>query len=118
MNKCIFTGRLTAAPELRTTTSGKSVTEFSIAVDRYKNGEKDADFIRCTAWDKQADNLCKYCNQGDKIGVVGSLRVEKYQDVRGNNKFRTFISVSEIEFLSTKRDHDNGQIPDDDLPFS
>lgn len=123
MNKVFLIGRLTAAPELRTTTNGKSVSEFTIAVDRYKNGEKDADFIRCTAWDKQADNLTRYQRQGDKIAVIGSLRVEKYEDVRGNKKYKTYVQVSEIEFLSTKaaRDHENGQIPDeannDDLPF-
>ena len=123
MNKVILIGRLTATPELRTTASGKSVSEFTIAVDRYKNGEKDADFIRCTAWDKQAYNLTRYQRQGDKIAVIGSLRVEKYEDVRGNKKYKTYVQVSEIEFLSTKaaRDHENGQIPDeannDDMPF-
>ena len=119
----MLTGRLTAAPELRTTTNGKSVSEFTIAVDRIVKGEKQADFIRCTAWDKQADILCRYCNQGDKIAVIGSLRLEKYEDVRHNKKYKTYVLVSEIEFLSTKaaKDNDNERFPDeannDDLPF-
>ena len=122
MNKVILTGRLTAAPELRTTRSGKSVSEFSLAVDRIVNGEKQVDFIRCTAWDKQAELLCKYCGQGHKIAVVGALRVEKYTDAKGNERYKTYVLVSEIEFLQCRtpnREHENGQIPevDDDLPF-
>ena len=123
MNKCILTGRLTAAPDLKTTNSGKSVTEFTIAVDRYTDGEKQADFIRCTAWNKQAENLCKYKQKGDLIGISGSLRHEKYKDKDGNDRYKDYVLVSEVEFLGSKataRDPDNGQIPDeadDDFPF-
>lgn len=119
MNKVILTGHLTAAPDLKTTNSGKSVTDFTIAVDRFVNGEKQADFIRCTVWGKQAENLCKYKKQGDKIGVVGVLRVEKYTDVRGNGKFKTYVSVDEIEYLSSKPASDavDDIAEDDDLPF-
>ena len=51
-NLVVLTGRLTAEPELKTTTSGTSVTSFSIAVDRrYKQGEeKQTDFINIVTW--------------------------------------------------------------------
>lgn len=126
MNKIILTGRLTAAPDLRTTTTGKSVTEFTLAVDRFTDGEKQADFVRCTAWNKQAENLCRYQAKGDKIAVFGALRVEKYKDNNGNDRYKNYVLVTEIEFLGSKatRDPVNGQTPDettndidDDLPF-
>lgn len=119
MNKVILTGRLTAAPDLKTTNSGKSVTDFTIAVDRFVSGEKQADFIRCTAWGKQAENLCKFKKQGDKIAVDGVLRVENYTDVRGNGKFKTYVSVNEIEYLTSKPADvpDDQVVDDDDLPF-
>lgn len=131
MNKIEIIGRLTATPELKTTASGKSVTEFTIAVDRFADGEKQADFIRCTAWNKQADIICRYKQQGDLMAVCGSLRVEKYKDRNGNDKYKTYVLVSEVEFFGSRqtvpadaaapvRDQTNGQIPDaadDDFPF-
>lgn len=136
MNKVILTGRLTAAPDLRTTTTGKSVTEFTLAVDRFTDGEKQADFIRCVAWNKQAENLCRYQTKGDKIAVFGAWRVEKYKDNNGNEKYKNYVLVSELEFLSSKTKKDDvtaaekaaekaaadivenaAEYMDDDLPF-
>ena len=60
MNKAILIGRLTKDPELRTTPTGRNVCQFSVAVSRNftnANGEREADFINCVVWDKQAENL-------------------------------------------------------------
>lgn len=114
MNKVILTGRLTAAPELRTTNSGKSVTSFTIAVDRITRGEKKADFVRCEAWGSQAENLCRYKTRGDKIAVDGQIRVEKYTDVRGNNVYKTFVLVADVEYLTSRA----GEPDDDQKPPS
>ena len=63
MNKAILIGRLTRDPELRTTPTGRNVCQFSIAVNRTytsASGEREADFINCVVWDKQAENLARY----------------------------------------------------------
>lgn len=125
MNKVILTGNLTETPTLRTTYSGKSVTEFTIAVQRNHGGDA-ADFIKCTAWEKQAELVCKYVGKGDKIGVVGSWRYESYKDVRDNTRYKNYCKVDEIEFLTSKQDRNAGQqetvtasdYDDDDLPFN
>ena len=123
MNKVIITGRLTAAPELRTTTNGKSVTEFTIAVERFGDDIKQADFIRCTAYNRQADNICRYKKKGDLIAVYGALRVDKYKDKDGNDRYKTYVLALDIEYIGGRtagRDPDNGQIhdeADDDFPF-
>lgn len=118
MNKVIITGRLTHIPELRTTTSGKSVVEFTVAVDRFAKGEPQVDFIRCTAWDKAAENLCRYKTSGDQIGVVGSLHTDKYTDVRGNNKYKTNVAVKEIEYYGNKKKEEIPDIDESELPFN
>ena len=67
LNKVLLTGRLTAAPELKTTASGINVTTFSLAVQRnYKNGagEYDTDFINCVAWRNQADFITRFFDKG------------------------------------------------------
>ena len=67
MNKVILIGRLARDPEMRTTPSGVATTSFTIAVQRnYANaqGDREADFISCVAWRKQAENIAKYCSKG------------------------------------------------------
>ena len=72
MNKVILIGRLTRDPELRTISNGTSTTSFSLAVNRpftNQNGEREADFINCVAWRKQAENIAKYCTKGTQVAV-------------------------------------------------
>ena len=51
INQVILMGRLTRDPEQRTTTSGRTVVSFSIAVDRQTQDDQ-ADFFDVTAWEK------------------------------------------------------------------
>ena len=104
MNSIVITGRLTADPELKTGNSGKYFTSFTVAVDKFVSGEKTADFIRCKAWDKVAEKLCQYKRKGDLIGVLGSLRVERYQAQDGSNRYDTFVSASGVEFLGNRQE--------------
>ena len=133
MNSSIITGRLTADPELKTTNNGKFVTSFTVAVDRYANGEKTADFIRCEAWEKVAEKLCQYKRKGDLIGVLGSLRVDRYTAQDGSDRSKTYIRASGVEFLGGRQEQtppantqvtfDHAPAPaepdfdDDNLPF-
>ena len=113
MNHVILTGRLTADPELRTTNSGKTVADFTIAVERYVNGEKQAEFIRCAAWGKTGDNLCRYKRKGDMIGVSGALRAQKYTGQDGSARTKVYVQCHSVEFLGG---HDAGQVPAQQAP--
>ena len=78
-------GRLTADPELRQTASGISSCNFSVAVDRGfkgQNGERQTDFIGCTAWRQTAEFISKYFSKGKMIGIEGALRTRNYDDKR------------------------------------
>ena len=106
MNKIVLTGRLTANPELRYTTSNTAVTSFTLAVDRsFKNesGNKEADFINIVAWNKKAELIHQYLKKGDLIGISGRLQVRKYQNERGENRYVTEVVADEVEFLNSKK---------------
>lgn len=78
-------GRLTADPELRQTASGISSCNFNVAVDRGfkgQNGERQTDFIGCTAWRQTAEFICRYFSKGKMIGIEGALRTRNYDDKR------------------------------------
>lgn len=105
MNSINLTGRLTARPELRYTSSNIAYTRFSIAIDRpYSNedGEKETDFINIIVWRKQAENVCNYLNKGSLVGVEGRLQSDRFTDKDGNNRSILTVLANHIEFLSTK----------------
>lgn len=127
MNSIQLIGRLTTKPELRYTTSNKAVSNFNIAVNRNftnADGSRDADFISCQVWNKQAENLVKYQDKGSLIAVEGNLRVEQYQVESGENRYKTYVAVNNIEYLSpsksgqsTEKSQENPVEPDED-PFA
>ena len=105
MNKAILIGRLTKDPELRTTPTGRNVCQFSIAVNRNftnANGEREADFINCVVWDKQAENLVKYQKKGNQIAVDGRIQTRNYEDKDGKRVYVTEILANNISFLDSK----------------
>ncbi len=105
MNKVILIGRLTRDPELRMTQSGIASTNFSIAVQRNytnQNGERDADFINCVAWRRQAENISKYCSKGSQVAVEGRIQTRSYDAEDGNKRYVTEVIADNVTFLGSK----------------
>ena len=109
LNVVVLTGRLTADPELKTTTNGTSVCSFSIAVDRrYKAGEeRQADFINIVTWRTSAEFVSKYFKKGQMIAIEGSIQTRRYQDRDGNNRTAFEVVASNVQFADfARRDGD------------
>ena len=107
MNKAILIGRLTRDPELRTTPTGRNVCQFSIAVNRTytsASGEREADFINCVVWDKQAENLARYQKKGNQIAVDGRIQTRNYDDKDGKKVYVTEVVAEEAYFADSKRE--------------
>lgn len=102
MNKTIIIGRLSRTPELRYTSNNNPVCEFDVAVNRI--GVEGTDFLTCVVWNKQAENLVKYQSKGSLIAVEGSNRVDKYQNSEGENRYKHYILVNNIQFLESKKE--------------
>lgn len=105
MNKVILIGRLTKDPEMRSTMSGVNVTRFTIAVNRTfqdQNGERQADFLNCIAWRRQAENIAKYCTKGTQVAVEGRIQTGSYDAQDGTKRYTTDIICDNVTFLSPK----------------
>ena len=119
MNKCFIIGNLTRDPELKTTTSGKSVCNFTVAVSRRfsgPNGEREADFIPVVVWGKPAENCAKYLRKGSQCATAGSIQVRNYEANDGSRRYVTEVVADEVQFLSrtsgSSQDQDS-QYPDE-----
>lgn len=107
LNKVILTGRLTAKPELKTTTGGISVTTFSIAVQRqYKSadGSYPTDFINIVAWRSTAEFITRFFDKGQLIAIVGSIQTRNYEDKTGAKRTAVEVVADEAQFVESKRD--------------
>lgn len=104
INKAVIVGRLVRDPVLRKTTSGASVTSFTVAVDRkFKaEGQPTADFIQCTSWNKVADNVARYMKKGFLIGVEGRLQTRSYEDKDGKRQIICELVAESTAFLEQK----------------
>ena len=105
MNKVILIGRLTKDPELRTIASGNATTSFTIAVNRNvtnQNGEREADFINCVAWRKQAENVAKYCTKGSQVAVEGRIQTRSYDAQDGTKRYVTEVVADNVTFLGSR----------------
>lgn len=113
MNKVILMGRLTADPILRQTQSGIVSCGFSIAVNRKfvdkQTGERQADFIRCTAWRQTAEFVNRYFKKGSMICVEGELRQDNYQDKNHPDimHYSYQVLVDSVEFTGEKTGNGN-----------
>ena len=101
LNNTTLQGRIVATPELKTTPTGLSVTNFTIAHDR---GDKDktTDFIDCFAWRKTAEHICRWFERGSMIIIIGKLQTRTWQDDSGKKRKIYEISVDGVEFCGGK----------------
>lgn len=107
LNKVILTGRLTATPELKTTTGGNSVTSFSIAVQRQfksADGNYQTDFINIVAWRNTAEFITRYFEKGQLIAIVGSIQTRSYEDKSGQKRTAFEVVAEEAQFVESKKD--------------
>lgn len=103
MNKLILIGRLTKDPETRVSGS-VTIAKFSLAVDRRfkRDGEPEADFFNCTAFNKTAEFIEKYCSKGMKMAIEGRVQNDNYEK-DGVKHYGVTVIVENIEFAESKK---------------
>ena len=105
MNKVYLIGNLTRDPEMRSTSAGIPVCNFSIAVNRrFKNaqtGQQETDFFNIVAWRQLAELCSRYLVKGRKVAVFGSIQTRSYEAQDGSKRTAFDIVADEVEFLSS-----------------
>ena len=112
INKAVLVGRLTKDPELRYTPNGKAFTRFTLAVNKQftsQSGEKEADFISCVAWNKNAENLANFMRKGNLIGIDGRIQTGSFEGQDGKRVYTTDVLAESIQFLEGKKNNQQEQ---------
>lgn len=107
LNRVILMGRLVSDPELKTTSSGISVTSFRIAVDRsyVKAGaERQTDFFDIVCWRSTAEFVCRYFFKGSLIALEGQLQSRTYQAKDGSNRYVVEVVADNVSFTGERRE--------------
>lgn len=104
INRVILTGRLTRDIELRRTQNGTAVASFTLAVDRTfkREGQPDADFINCVAWNRSAETMAQYLHKGSLIGVDGRVQTRSYDNQQGQRVYVTEVVCENFTFLESR----------------
>ena len=126
MNRVILSGRLVKEPEVRVTTTEKTVCTFTLAVARrFTNGETD--FINIVAWGKTAEYCGNHLNKGQLINLEGRLQIRSYEDKNKTKHWISEVIADNVENMDRKKEKSEPSpmddfggketAPDDDIPF-
>ena len=107
INQTTLVGRLTNEVNLRYTQSNVAVATFTLAVNRTfksENGEREADFINCVMWRKQAENLANWAKKGALIGITGRIQTRTYDNQQGQRVYVTEVVAENFQLMEFKKD--------------
>ena len=105
MNIIVLLGRLVRDCEVRYTTTGKCVCQFTLAVDRpftNQDGKREADFINIVVWGKTAELCGNSLMKGHRLGVVGRLQIRSYDGKDGKKHYITEVVANSVKFIERK----------------
>lgn len=101
VNMCVYTGRWTSEPVLKSTTNGKSVLSVSLAVNR-GDANDSTDYINIVCWNKLAENVARFTHKGSKVFVEGETNMAKYRSKSGEERTRWDCVAHKVQFLDSK----------------
>lgn len=105
INSVVLVGRLTKDPELKYTQGGVAVTRFTLAVNRpftNQQGQREADFVNCVTWRKQAENTANFLRKGSLTGIEGRIQTSNFEGKDGNRVFMTEVVADSVQFLEPR----------------
>ncbi len=145
VNKVILVGRLGKDPDLRYTTSGTAVANFTLATsERFKDksGEQQekTEWHNIVVWRNLAEICGKYLKKGKQVYIEGKIQTRSYDDRDGNKKYITEVVADQMQMLGRANEEGGSQRsyeppfpeeppaggggsseppfnPDDDIPF-
>ena len=114
VNKVLLIGNLGRDPEVRYTTGGTPVANFTLATSEQWNdpssGEKKerTEWHRIVVWGKQAEIAGQYLRKGKQVFVEGKLQTRSWEDTSGQRRYRTEVVANDVKMLGSRQDGQGG----------
>ena len=121
INTINLVGRAGREPDVRYFESGRTVANFTLAVNRISRGD-EPDWFNLEIWGKQAQIAADYVKKGSLIGITGSFKIDSWKDKNtGEDRFKPVVRVDRLNLLSSKKETDNSNFSNNnnsgDIPF-
>ena len=118
LNRLTLIGRITDDPELKKTRSGKAYTRFCVATTEFFNGsdgkKENTEFHQCVAWERKAENICRYVKKGQGILVEGPVRTSTYTDKDDAKRSIRLLNVFNVQFGTKSKNSKGSSSPVDE----
>lgn len=116
VNRVILVGHLGKDPEVRRTSNGKAVANFTLATSRQyqkPDGQKvdQTEWHRVVAYGRQAEICGEYLGKGKQLYVEGRLQTRSWEEQQGQKRYTTEIVMDRMQFLGRKDDGARGRAP-------
>lgn len=103
VNKVILLGNAGQNVEMKSTSGGKSVANFCLAINQpfrnKKDGTQRVEWVRCVAWDKLAKIAERLVAKGTVVFVEGRLHTRNFEDREAGTKTVTEVVVASLRVL-------------------
>ena len=103
LNTVVLVGRLCTQPESKQTTSGTTICNFRVAVNRRGKAD-EADFFNVTCFEKTAQFVQQYVDKGALVGIEGRLQSRTYQTQGGESRYVVEVIANSVQALESKRE--------------
>lgn len=101
-NSITVMGHLATDPEVRSTSSGKSVGSFRMAVPEGYSRDSKVTWVTVVAWERMAETVCTWISKGDLVLVSGRLTSDEWTDRNGSKRLTIQIQASTIQLCRQK----------------
>jgi single-strand DNA-binding protein len=112
VNVVTLIGNLATEVDLKDVSEDRQVASFLLAVER--PGKDEADFVRISTWNKQAETCARYLTKGKRVAVDGRLRSSSWEDSDGNKRNSIEVVANRVQFLSPPPGKEDSAA---DIPF-
>ena len=113
-SKIQIVGNVGRDPELKMTSTGRPVSEFTVAVNRVigrsDSGERNeqTDWYRVSCWGNLAERAQQIVQRGRLVFVDGRFQPRTWTDKEGRERTSLDISANDFQVLDSRRDREGG----------
>jgi len=122
LNKAMLIGYVGADPDVRQTSNGSTVANFSVATTEKwtdKDGKKQSqtEWHQIVAWGRLAEICGEYVSKGAQVYIEGRIRTNEWEDNNGNKKKTKEIILQRLQLLDRSEASGSANNDVDEIPF-